>query len=348
MTVAVERTLAPDLDQHAPPARSHVARLLDARRATAATREATGSWLLDSPGLASVVAMGRRLARAPGVPVLMQGERGSGLPELARLLHDADPIARTGRFQMTTASLIGPSETLARAPSGTLFVDDIETLRPPAQAWLAELLAGRIDAPRPLRIIAGSRMTARALQGHAGLNQELVHALDVGRLIVPPLRSRPDDILGLARRFLAQNAGWRGTSSLRLSPAAERKLLTLDYPANVRELRNIVERAAALSTSEEIGETEIVVFDEAAPVVARRGLRISRSPDAVAGAAHLPTLADVERDYLVALIRELKGRRTEIARVMAVSYPTVLRKISHYGLDVRAIVFAGQASSCAK
>jgi len=341
VAVPMQQALTPELDLQAPPAREHVARLLEARRATTATREATGSWLLDSPGLASVVATARRLARAPGVPVLIEGERGSGLPELARLIHDADPIARTGRFQTATASLIGPSETLARAPSGTLFVDDIETLRPAAQAWLAELLAGRIDAAKPLRVIAGSRMSARALLGHPGLNQELVHALDVGRLIVPPLRSRPDDILKLARRFLAHNAGSRGIVSLRFSQAAERKLLGLAYPANVRELRNIVERASALSTSDEIGEDEIMVFDEPLPAVAERTLRLRRSPAGAAGAGHLPTLADVERDYLVALIRELKGRRTEIARVMAVSYPTVLRKISYYGLDVRAIVQAG-------
>jgi len=317
---------------------ARVAKALRARRVAGLIGEIPAYWLLDSPGLAGVLDLARRLARAPGVPVLIQGERGAGTQELARLIHEADPVARHERLCTMTASLIGSAEIRGR-PLGTLVIEDVENLRPAAQTWLASLLADRTATPQPLRIVAVSRKSAGELQHHEGLSPELVHDLDVGRLIIPPLRDRPSDILKLARRFLGHHARWRSRPALRFSEAAERKLVTHTYPANVRELRNLVERAVALSTSDEVGVEAIVVFDSSEPTLGgySAGPR-GRSRSADQAGARLPTLAEMERDYLVTLIKELRGRRMAISRTMGVSYPTVLRKIALYGLDVRAIV----------
>jgi DNA-binding NtrC family response regulator len=325
------------LSSLSPEAVSRSARALEVRRVAGHAGEIPGHWLLDSPALAGVLDLARRLAWAPTVPVLIEGERGTGVLELARLIHDADPTARTGRLLSVAANLVSPSDMRGWALDGTLFIEDVENLRPAGQVWVAELLANRLEATKPMRIIAGSRRSVSDLLSDGGLNQELVHSLDVGRLVIPPLRDRTGDILRLARRFLSHYAEWRGRPLLRFSEAAERKLSAHTYPANVRELRNIVERAAALATSEEVGEEAIVMFDEGGTTQARAD---RRSPVAARaqGGGHLPTMADVERDYLVMLIRELKGRRTEISRAMGVSYPTVLKKISKHGLDVRAIV----------
>lgn len=323
----------PDLTPDPSESEARVARALRARRAASLTGEIPGYWLLDSPGMASVLDMARRLARAPGVPVLIQGDRGAGTQELARVIHDEDPVAREERLYVMTASLIGPAETRGR-PVGTLVIEDVENLRPDAQAWVGWLLAKRADGGRMLRIVAGSRKSAGELQHHEGLSAELVHALDVGRLAIPALHSRPGDISKLARRFLSHYAQRQGRPALWFSEAAERKILAHTYPANVRELRNLVERAVALSTSDEIGEEDIVVFDlEPTGDQSRSFGRGSGR-----GAARLPTLAEMERDYLVTLIRELRGSRTAISRTMGVSYPTVLRKIALHGLDVRAII----------
>jgi two-component system, NtrC family, response regulator AtoC len=330
------------LNALSPEAISRSTRALEARRLASLAAEIPGHWLLDSPGLAGVLDMARRLAWAPTVPVLIEGERGTGVLELARLIHDADPVAQTGRLLSLAANLVSPSDMRGWALDGTLFIEDVENLRPVGQAWVAELLAGRIEAVRPLRIIAGSRLSAGELLSHPGLNQELVHSLDVGRLIIPALRHRSGDILRLARRFLSHYAEGRGRPLLRFSAAAESKLLAHTYPANVRELRNVVERAAALATVEEVGEEAIVIFDEAGAVQSRGLLGRAAAAPKRRG-AQLPTMAELERDYLVMLIRELKGRRTEISRAMGVSYPTVLKKISKYGLDVRAIVGSAAA-----
>ncbi len=326
-----------------PESDSRTTHALEARRAAGFAGGMPGHWLLDSPGLSAVTDLARRLARAPGAPILIEGERGSGVPELARMIHDTDPIARSGRFQMMAAQFAVRPDMRGWSPSGTLFIEDIENLPVSAQAWVEELLASRSESDRPMRVIAGSRMSIGDLLRHPGLHEEMVHALDVGRIVLPPLRERTGDILGLARRFLSHYSEWQGRPQLRFSRAAERKLLGHTYPANVRELRNIVERAAALATSDEVGEDAIILFDQfearravIEPILAATTTRKRES-------AQVPTLAELERDYLVLLIREFRGRRTEISRALGVSYPTVSRMIAKHQLDVKSIIDTGTA-----
>ena len=199
---------------------SRTTQALEARRAAGSFGELTGHWLLDSPGLAPVMDLAQRLARAPGAPILIEGERGSGVPELARMIHDADPMARRGRFLTMTAQLAARPDMRGWSPSGTLFIEDIENLPVSVQAWVEELLASRSASDRPMRIIAGSRMSVGDLLRHPSLHEELVHALDVGRIVLTPLRERTGDILGLARRFLSHYAEWQGRPLLRFSRAA--------------------------------------------------------------------------------------------------------------------------------
>jgi DNA-binding NtrC family response regulator len=85
-------------------------RALELRRDAGVAAEIPAHWLLDSPGVAHVLDTARRLARAPGAPILVEGERGTGVPELARFIHNSDPIARAKRFRAMTAHLINPSE----------------------------------------------------------------------------------------------------------------------------------------------------------------------------------------------------------------------------------------------
>jgi two-component system, NtrC family, response regulator AtoC len=320
-------------------------RALGLRRAASAAGELPWHWLLDSAGLSAVRTMAHRLAAARGAPILIQGERGTGVAELARLIHDCDPITRNGRLRILSSNLLSAAD-LRRPPSdGTIFMDDVENLRPGAQQWLKDILENRDGVPAAFRVIAGSQHSVDALLGRQDFSQELVHALDVGRLVIPPLRERPADILSLARRFLGHYADWQRKPTLRFSPEAERKLLAHTYPANVRELRNIVERAAALATGEEVSAEAVVVFDQPEPARRRSEPRPNVLATTRQRTAHLPSMIELERDYLVMLIRELKGRRVAISRTMGVSYPTVLKKIARHGLDVRAIVAAAAGAS---
>jgi DNA-binding NtrC family response regulator len=105
-----------------------------------------------------------------------------------------------------------------------------------------------------------------------------------------------------------------------------------------------VERAAALTASEEVGEEAIVVFDEAGRATNVRAALLRPASVAGQGAGHFPTLVELERDYLVMLAREFGGRSVAMSRAMGVSYATMRRKILRHGLDVRAIVDAAKPS----
>jgi len=107
---------------------SEASRALEARRAVSVAGETPGYWLLDSPGLRGVLEMAGRLAHAPGSPVLIEGERGTGVPELARLIHDADPMARTERLREVPADRVSSSAMRGWGGVGTVFIEDFEEL----------------------------------------------------------------------------------------------------------------------------------------------------------------------------------------------------------------------------
>jgi DNA-binding NtrC family response regulator len=319
---------------------ARVVRALNRRRSAARTNDAPIDWLLDYPQMASVVALAKRFAAVPTTPIVIQGERGCGVQMLARLIHQEDPIARGNRFRTIPAQFVNAGEMRGWSNHGTLVVEDVENLKSGGQAWVAQTLAERSSDRYALRIVATTRFSVGELLQRRDFNQELAHELDVFRLVVPPLRERSDEIARIAHTFLKHYGQAIGQPFLRFSPEAEKKLAAHSYPANMCELRNVVERSVALSGG---GEGEIpesaIVFYNAPPALPIRPKSETPGPSIGASrAGAYPSLSELERDYLTTLIRDLKGRRTEIARVMGVSYQTVLKKISRHRLDVRAIV----------
>lgn len=329
--------------------------LMEGHRLAAAAAACPGDWILESPRLAPVLAVVRRVATTPAVPVIVTGERGVGVNELCRLLHSETIRTSPGRLWTVPASGAGRPSRRGEFGSGTLVVDDVENLRPEAQRWLMEVVGDQGGAGRAIRVVATSQLEVGQLLAHPGLAQELVHALDVVRLYLPPLRHRPEEILPTAERYLRHFARAAGRSIKGFTGDAQTKLLTHPYPANVRELRNAIERAVALEISGEIQSGSVIFHDErsGADSAALNGgsaagarLAPARIPrlSAMMQGARLPSLAEVEREYLIVLIRRLRGRRTLISRAMGVSYPTVVKRIAQHGLDVRAILAAEDES----
>jgi DNA-binding NtrC family response regulator len=164
-----------------------------------------------------------RVAQAPDTTVLLQGESGTGKGLLARLLHHQTPGRAAGPFVTLTCSGL------------------------PAQALERELFG------HARRAIAGTQQDLPALVATGQFRRDLFHRLDVFQLTVPPLRERPGDILPLARDFLAELAGRLGRTLEGFTPEAEEALQDHDYPGNIRELKNAVERAAILETGRQVG-----------------------------------------------------------------------------------------------
>lgn len=211
-----------------------------------------------------------RTLAASAATVVVTGESGTGKEVVARALHDASPRAarpfvafncgavprelfegqlfghKRGAFTGATSDQLG---MLRAAEGGTLFLDEIAELPLELQPKLLRVLenhevtplgatrAIRVDA----RIVAATHRDLAALVREGSFREDLFFRLQVVRLWVPPLRERREDIVPLARHFLAQLS----KTPIELSPAAATRLLAHDFPGNVRELRNIVERSLA-------------------------------------------------------------------------------------------------------
>ena len=158
---------------------------------------------------------------------------------------------------------------------------------------------------------------------------DLYHRLDVFHIRVPPLRERREDILPLAGHFLSRFATRMRKPANRFAPETERLLLGYDYPGNVRELRNIVERAVILSTADAIDPDCIVISGPSRTGPAATGAFFSVDLDP---AGKPPDLDGLERAYIARLLDFASGNRTAVARLLGVSYPTIAKKIADYGL----------------
>ncbi|MGD0835836.1 MAG: helix-turn-helix domain-containing protein [Polyangia bacterium] len=308
------------------------------RQEAARALAAPAPWILEVPGMVEAVELARLAARMPYCPVFMQAEVGSGMPELAKLIHELDPLTKGLSFKSIPGYSLSPTEMRGSRWEGTLLIEDLQGVRAEGQEWLNEAAAQRDTARKPLRLIATSRLGVSELLAQPHMSRELIHALDVCRLVVRPLRERQSDIIPLARRFLAHFAVCCGRAGLHFSREAETKLMLHPFPGNVRQLRSVVERAVALAPEDEVGASSIVFFAEDGATEGAANLPNLMPPAWSRRGRLLPSLAELERDYLLLLIRELGGRRSEMARVAGISYPTVRRKLAEYGLDVRAIL----------
>ena len=312
----------------------------------------------DSPAMRQVLDLVDKVAQARDTTVLIQGESGTGKELIAQLIHRRTPGRSAQSFvAMNCASvpegllesaLFGHERgaftdakaqrhgLFEEADGGTLFLDEVAELQPGTQAKLLRVLeettfrrlGGSHDLTVSVRLIAATNKDLAVQVKQGVFRLDLYHRLDVFHVRLPPLRERPDDIVPLARHFLAIFAGRMAKPAVRFAPEVETILSGYDYPGNVRELRNIVERAAILSTGETVTPPCIMLTSGARPA-AHSGTFFSVE---VASDGQPPPLADLERDYIARLLVFTGGNRSQVARLLGVSYPTVAKKISDYGL----------------
>jgi DNA-binding NtrC family response regulator len=242
-----------------------------ARRALGERFDLRGA-VYESEAMHTLVAMATQVAHAD-VPVLITGPNGSGKEVLADIIH-ANSSVRAGPYlkvnlgalpqELIEAELFGTEAgafTGARArvgrfeaaDGGTLFLDELGNLAPAGQAKLLrvlqtgewERLGSNVTRHTHVRMIAATNTDLRAAIREGRFREDLYYRLNVIELELPPLASRREDILPLARHFLG--------SEHHLSPEAERALTRHAWPGNVRELQNVIRRARLLSPSPEIG-----------------------------------------------------------------------------------------------
>jgi transcriptional regulator with PAS, ATPase and Fis domain len=297
----------------------------------------------------------RRLVDAVGPTektVLVQGESGAGKELVAHAIHDASP-RREGNFVVvdcaTLQDTLFESELFGHergaftgadrrkpglievARGGTLFLDELGEVGPPGQAKLLRAIeTGRFrrvgateDQRADVRVVAATNRDLAAMVQAGSFRADLFYRLAGFVIVLPPLRTRLDDVPALAGQFLRQMRTSYGEK--RLASAALQRLQTYQWPGNVRELRNVLERAAILSLQEpeilpaHLGNFDVPLFD-------------SRSSSERIDIGGEPTLDEIERTYLKRLLEKHQGNRRRVAAAMGVSERTAYRMLERHGL----------------
>lgn len=284
--------------------------------------------------------------------VLVQGESGSGKELVAHALHEASPRHPANFVVVDCATLqdtLFESELFGHergaftgadrrkpglievARGGTLFLDELGEIGPPGQAKLLRVIeTGRFrrvgatqDQRADVRIVAATNRDLGAMVREGRFRADLFYRLSGFVIEVPPLRVRRDDIPELVALFLRQMQVSYGDK--RLAPAALRRLMDHGWPGNVRELRNVIERAAILSSGAHvIDEAHLGQLDPQGGRSGNDTTRIDLDRE--------PTLDEIERAYLARLLEKYQGNRRRVALAMGVSERTAYRMLERYGL----------------
>jgi two-component system, NtrC family, nitrogen regulation response regulator GlnG len=303
----------------------------------------------------------RVMARVAGtdLTVLIEGESGTGKERVARAIHEHSRRAANPFITVSLAGaapsqidqdLFGSSGAFAQAQSGTLFLEDLDELPTEAQTRLAGLLHADDPSARPnVRIIAAAQRSLASLSRQGAFRQDLFYRLNVVAIRVPPLRDRLDDVDDLARAFLLR-AKREGLPEKSIDNAAIERLKAHSFPGNVRELENLLRRAAALSpasviTAREIGEelgqaareevTTGEVTDGFENAVSRRlaGEFAAASPGLPQAGLYDRLLAEVERPLILQALSATRGNQIRAAAVLGINRNTLRKKIQTLGIQ---------------
>lgn len=301
------------------------------------------------------------VALSPLTPVLLVGPSGAGKQCAAETLHGLtytdDPDAPFVEVncaalpaELVESELFGHEKgafTDARAKRrglvemahrGTLFLDEVTELPERSQAKLLKFLdtmrfrrvGGEREMEVELRIAAATNQDIARLAEEGRFRADLYHRLGVFTIEVPPLAARREDIPELARGFVRFFSSRVKKRLSGITPGALERLLAYDYPGNVRELRNIIERAVILARGVELTEADVVLPRGSLAEPSGAGAFFSVALDAD-GAP--PTSELVEQEYVRRVLEHCGGRRMQAAQALGISYPTFLRRLRELGLD---------------
>jgi DNA-binding NtrC family response regulator len=233
---------------------------------------------------------------------------------------------RRGAFTGATSDRAG---FLELADGGTLFLDEIGDLSPRAQAKLLRVLetrkfhrvGGSREIEVTIRVIAATNQDLSTRIKDGSFRADLFYRLNLFDIRLTPLRDRRRDVLPLTKYFLRTYCQKRGLAAPEISKEAKKLLLGYDYPGNVRELRNITERALILSRGDTVQDVHL-------PIQPRLDSSTRRAPEP----DPTDTLVLDERTRILAALDEVKWNRRKAADLLGMAYSTLRYKIDKMGL----------------
>jgi DNA-binding NtrC family response regulator len=306
--------------------------------------------------------------------VLITGESGTGKELIAKAIHAASTRADKAFIPINTGSIpvdllesqlfghvkgaftsaIASKKGLFEvADQGTIFFDEISTIGPETQAKLLRViqerefmrLGGTDTIKVDVRILAASNDDLRKLVREGRFREDLFHRLNVISIHLPPLRDRKEDIPLLVDRFLEQFCRENSKPPRGFTPAAMKLLMDYDWPGNIRELENAVERAVVLSVNESMDADLLPESVRSREVVKGVRLQLAEFLPPLPGeagarnAAPAPSLfeilEEVERRIIVDMLERTGWNQTEAAERFQIPLSTLNQKIKRLGIETR-------------
>jgi len=301
-----------------------------------------------SEAMREAVALAERVAPT-NANVLITGESGSGKDALASFIHSRSPRASQPLVKIDCATLpadlleaelfgyergafTGATEAkpgrLEAAEHGTLVLDEIAHLSLDGQAKLLrvieqrefERLGGRKTIAIDARLIALTNADLKNAVERRAFRDDLFYRLNVVQIKVPPLRERQKDLEQIARSLVRAYAGKHGREARKLSRETRDLLLSYEFPGNVRELANIIERAVIVCGGPEVEESHL---PETVRIAATKQARKHRRP----------TLAEIESDYIAETLAATRGNKTEAAKILGISRKNLYERLARENRD---------------
>ena len=335
----------------------------------AKTGDSSDRLIGDSPAMQQVRATIGKLARNQA-PVYIAGESGVGKELVARLIHEQGPRAN-GPFIPVNCGAI-PSELMESeffghrkgsftgassdkeglfqaAQGGTLFLDEVAELPLHMQVKLLRAIqekavrpiGGRDEIPVDTRILSATHKNLGQLVEQGQFRQDLFYRINVIELRVPPLRERRGDVPQLSAFILKALAGKSGETIGQLLPAAKQALEAYEFPGNVRELENILERAMAMCDGNSIDADDLMLpqrtqrstYQESAPAMGQPPQQQAAPPQASDNGGLDDYISNLERTAIIKALEESRYNKTAAARKLGITFRALRYKLKKLGID---------------
>jgi DNA-binding NtrC family response regulator len=305
--------------------------------------------IFQSTAMQNVVRTVERVAPSD-VAILITGESGSGKEVIADLIHAMSPRSKGRIIKINCAAL--PRELIEselfgsvkgaftgahsdreglfrQAEGGTLFLDEISEMPIDTQSKLLRVLqdqevrpvGGKVSYKTNCRLVAATNRKPEEAIRDGKLREDLFYRISAISVHLPPLRERREDIMPLANSFLKRFVAQANRPIRGFSPEATERLTGFEWPGNVRQLQNEIQRAVLLCESSEIDSTDLSITSVKP--------ESEQSQD-----TNFTLLEGVERNAIVQMLKETGGNKLETAKRLGIGRQTLYNKIKAYGIEV--------------